>query len=484
MRMAIRKHCEDFVAVIVLLVIAARRRRLHPLQPAPLPAEWVPLVGHGLLQAQGRVPDRPGGHPGPGPDASTSPACKVGEITKVELEERPRGRDDEDQAQVRARSTSDATMLLRPKTGLKDMIIELDPGHAASRASAGQRHDPGRPDAARHQPRRDPRPLDADTRDYLRRPARRRAGRGSRTTAGPSRPRSGASSRRRATVCSDHDAAGGAPARTSLASIHNFSLLVPGAGRQATTSSRAASTASNAVFRALRRPGREPPGDAPAAAADAPDDVRPRWPRPIAWPGCSARRSQALRPAARALGPALQRGAPVPARDDADHQEPAPAVHPGRAAVVKDLRPAAQNLSALTPDLTTASSVLNYARQRAGLQPARRRRGGLPVLAVVGQPRRRLDLLHAGRARPDPPRPDRRQLHLAGLLDRSVGDQPPARGRPANPPLHGSPTQARRSSGQHSRRAGRPRTAARTREPASRCAVTAPPRPAEPRAEV
>ena len=45
--------------------------------------------------------------------------------------------------------------------------------------------------------------------------------------------------------------------------------------------------------------------------------------------------------------------------------------------------------------------------QRARLQPARQGERGLPVLALVAQPRRPDRLLDPGRARPDPPRPRR-----------------------------------------------------------------------------
>ena len=177
---------------------------------------------------------------------------------------------------------------LRPKTGLKDMILELDPG-TRRRASEGRRHRPGLPDAARHQRRRDPRPLDGDTRDYLRL-LLAGAGQGLKDNgSGPARPRSGASSRRPRRR-SDHEAAGGAPANIA-ASIHNFSLLTEELATKDDELARWVDSVERRV-RALRRPGREPPRIAPASCRRRSRRRRPRWARPTGWPGRSARRSR------------------------------------------------------------------------------------------------------------------------------------------------------------------------------------------------
>ena len=54
---------------------------------------------------------------------------------------------------------TDATALLRPKTGLKDMFIQLDPGTDGAPRGEGELDDPGRLDEPGRQPGRDP--LDA-----------------------------------------------------------------------------------------------------------------------------------------------------------------------------------------------------------------------------------------------------------------------------------------------------------------------------------
>ena len=52
---------------------------------------------------------------------------------------------------------TDATALLRPKTGLKDMFIELDPGTDGAPVAKEDWTIPIQLDAARRQPGRDPR---------------------------------------------------------------------------------------------------------------------------------------------------------------------------------------------------------------------------------------------------------------------------------------------------------------------------------------
>ena len=111
-----------------------------------------------------------------------------------------------------------------------------------------------------------------------------------------------------------------------------------------------------------------------------------------------------LRPAARALGPTLQRGAAVPAprrrRSSENQLRPfARDVLP----TVRDLRPAAADLAAVTPRLTTSFGVVNQLLNELAYNPPGTEEGFL-FWASWAEPRRRLDLHHAGRARPDPPR--------------------------------------------------------------------------------
>ena len=64
---------------------------------------------------------------------------------------------------------TDATALLRPKTGLKDMFVELDPGTTRAPVAKRGLDDPGcATRCPTSTPTRSLASLDADTRDYLR----------------------------------------------------------------------------------------------------------------------------------------------------------------------------------------------------------------------------------------------------------------------------------------------------------------------------
>src|SRR3982075_3545742 len=127
MRSAIRKHLKDFAAVIVLFVIGIgvggyilSQQRLY------LPG-WVPLIGQDFYTRKAEFTTAQAVTPGQGQTVDIA-GVKVGEISSVDLKN---GR-----AIVSMKILPkygavyhDASMLLRPKTGLKDMIIELSPGN-------------------------------------------------------------------------------------------------------------------------------------------------------------------------------------------------------------------------------------------------------------------------------------------------------------------------------------------------------------------
>ena len=126
MKRAIRTHLRDFVALMVLFLIALgvsgyllSNQRLY------LP-KWVPGVGSDFYKVNAEFWTAQAVTPGQGQTVNVA-GVKVGEITKVEL------RDGVAVVELSIRPKyapiyRDAHMLLRPKTGLKDMIVELDPG--------------------------------------------------------------------------------------------------------------------------------------------------------------------------------------------------------------------------------------------------------------------------------------------------------------------------------------------------------------------
>jgi phospholipid/cholesterol/gamma-HCH transport system substrate-binding protein len=87
---------------------------------------WVPFIGKDHFRIDARFTSAAGVLPGQG-HAVTISGVRVGEIAGVRLEEGSAVLTLDIERRF-ARVRPDATLLLRPKTGLKDMIVELDPG--------------------------------------------------------------------------------------------------------------------------------------------------------------------------------------------------------------------------------------------------------------------------------------------------------------------------------------------------------------------
>ena len=167
MSRAIQKHLRDFIAIIILAIIAlATTGYILAHQRFYLP-NWVPVLGTDFFELKGEFSTAQSVTPGQGQTVDIA-GVPIGEIKKVELEE-DRAVVTMDIKQKYAHLIKrDATMLLRPKTGLKDMIVQLDPGTPGT---------PQVPDGFTV-PISNTRPdvnldeilsnLDRDTRDYLR----------------------------------------------------------------------------------------------------------------------------------------------------------------------------------------------------------------------------------------------------------------------------------------------------------------------------
>lgn len=163
---AFKSNTKAAVALIGLIVLGCAigsyilaNQRLNP--PA-----WVPVVGKDTFVIKAELDNAQGVLPGQGQAVNIS-GVKVGTISSVELED---GRavatlSIEDRF---SRIYPNASVLLRPKTGLKDMVLQLDPGSP----SAG---DPIEEDAVlkNNQTNADVNfdeflaSLDGDTQDYL-----------------------------------------------------------------------------------------------------------------------------------------------------------------------------------------------------------------------------------------------------------------------------------------------------------------------------
>ena len=162
----IRKQLPVFVALVCLLVVSlAIGGYILSNQRFYLPG-WVPVLGTEFYDVEVELPTGQAVVPGQGQTVNVA-GVKVGEVGKVTLE------DGRAVVQMRIRDEfrpiyRDATVLLRPKTGLKDMFLALDPGNRR----AGDLPEGGRVRVASTLPDVNAdeilAQLDGDTRDYLR----------------------------------------------------------------------------------------------------------------------------------------------------------------------------------------------------------------------------------------------------------------------------------------------------------------------------
>jgi phospholipid/cholesterol/gamma-HCH transport system substrate-binding protein len=162
----IRKYLRDFLAIIFMMIVAAgvggyilSNQRFY------LPA-WVPVVGTDFYKVKAELGTAQAVVPGQGQSVNIA-GVKIGDIGSVKLED-GRAVVDMNIRRKYAPIYKDASILLRPKTGLKDMFLELDPGNKA----AGELEEGERVPVAQTIPDVNPdeilASLDTDTRDYLR----------------------------------------------------------------------------------------------------------------------------------------------------------------------------------------------------------------------------------------------------------------------------------------------------------------------------
>jgi phospholipid/cholesterol/gamma-HCH transport system substrate-binding protein len=131
MAKAIQKHLRDFIAIIVMTILAlivAGYILSH--QRFYLPG-WVPIIGTEFFEVKGEFETSQSVMPGQGQTVDIA-GVPIGEIKNVELEDGRGVVTMSIRPKYAKMIRKDASMLLRPKTGLKDMIVELDPGTSAS----------------------------------------------------------------------------------------------------------------------------------------------------------------------------------------------------------------------------------------------------------------------------------------------------------------------------------------------------------------
>ena len=357
---AIRKHLGDFLAIIGLFVIAMgvagyilSNQRLR-----------FPIVEEKPFQLKAEFPDAQAVIPGQGQTVRVA-GVQIGEISKVELKE------------GRALVTMDlerkydhivrenAFALLRPKTGLKDMFIELEPGAPPSPVLEENDIVPVRNTAPDMDPDEVLSALDTDTRDYLKLLISG-AGKGLKGRAGDLRQ-----------VFKRFEPLHRDVKRVSLAIaerranmarlVHNYGSLMDELGDKDKELAKLVES-SNAVFQSFANADT----DISASVAKLPATLRQTETtlnKANEFARVAGPTFESLRPAFRKLDkanrevlPFVKEAAPI------TKNQIRPFVREARPAV-QDLRPAANDLSAATPDLTRSFNEINRFFNMASYNP-------------------------------------------------------------------------------------------------------------------
>jgi phospholipid/cholesterol/gamma-HCH transport system substrate-binding protein len=364
MRTAIRKHRWDFLAVVGIFVVALGvgsfilgHQRFY------LP-RWVPAVGTDFVSYKAEFATAQSVTPGQGQSVNVA-GVPVGELSKVELKD-GRAIITMKIRKKYAHVYRDATALLRPKTGLNDMIVELTPGtRRAGEIDHAKQVIPIIQTLPNVNTDEFLAALDGDTRSYLQLLV---AGGGE--ALGGNGKQLSATFRRFEPTNRDIERITTALAvrRDSIArSIHNFRALTTAVGDKDQQLSSLVD-ASNAVFRSFasqdaklrqtlsRLPGTLKTTDVAVQKVDKLGKVL----------GPTLGR---LRPGARALGPSLKQSRPFFKATTPVLQTQLRPFARDALPTVKILRPAARDLAALTPNFTSVLKTANYLLNTAAYNP-------------------------------------------------------------------------------------------------------------------
>jgi phospholipid/cholesterol/gamma-HCH transport system substrate-binding protein len=131
-----RGRGKDTIAIVVLSVIAiVMTLWIFTQQKASLPS-WAPFVGEDFVHLTADFSNAQAVTPGQG-QAVVIAGIQVGKISSVDLEDGHAVVGMDIEPKYLKLIHSDATLLLRPKTNLNDMTIEIDPGRGGEHVEAG-----------------------------------------------------------------------------------------------------------------------------------------------------------------------------------------------------------------------------------------------------------------------------------------------------------------------------------------------------------
>lgn len=165
MKRAIREHLRDFVAITVLLlagllvtgVILSQQQQPYP--------SWVPILGDDRFELEAELSTAQAVTPGQGQTVNIA-GVEVGDISDVRLEGGHAVVTMLVERKYQPLLRSDSTVLLRPRTGLQDMTMDIDPGTSGEPLEDGSTI-PLSQTEPNVQPDQILASLDGDTRAYL-----------------------------------------------------------------------------------------------------------------------------------------------------------------------------------------------------------------------------------------------------------------------------------------------------------------------------
>jgi phospholipid/cholesterol/gamma-HCH transport system substrate-binding protein len=357
---AIRKRLGDFAAILALVIIAAgvggyilanERLRFPFIQEAPFKLKAELQTAQAVTPGQGQTVRVAG--------------VQVGDLAKVDLKNGRAVVSMDIDPQYKRLIHTDAKALLRPKTGLKDMFIEIDPGTNGAPVAKRNWMIPLRNTLPDINPDEVLSVLDADSREYLKLLVNG-AGRGLQNRGTDLQEvfrRFEPTHRDLARVTSAV-----ATRRNNLKRlIHSLNLLNTQLASQSGEVSQLIE-ASSVVFRAFASEDQ----NISRAIADLPGTLR----QTTITLGKVQRFAEVLGPTADNLRPAVRalNRANIALRPFALEATPIlknqirPFVRDARP-IVTDLKPAAINLAKATPDLTSSFAVLNHLFNILGFNP-------------------------------------------------------------------------------------------------------------------
>lgn len=127
MKKALRRYSRDFVAVLVLAAVGLGMLFAILSQQSTALPSWFPILGENRFELRTELETAQAITPGQGQTVNMS-GVEVGDITKVELVDGVAVVTMEVGNEYAELIHPDATILVRPRTGLQDMTLELDPG--------------------------------------------------------------------------------------------------------------------------------------------------------------------------------------------------------------------------------------------------------------------------------------------------------------------------------------------------------------------